>query len=118
MISYEEATSVGYGVRLFHVLHKDSYGNAISYRVNGKCKVWKTRPTHFRLPVKRGLYDAYYITQDNAHEWTLDEPASTKEEINLRIMAGLSKNAPMCMVHDKLLDMGLTEEARRVMTRL
>lgn len=36
-------------------------------RRNGAVKLWKTRPTEFSLPVKRGLRDCGYITDsDNA----------------------------------------------------
>ena len=38
-------------------------------RVNGKCKTWKTRPDHFKIPMKFGLYDCFYITQDNCQHW-------------------------------------------------
>lgn len=38
-------------------------------RKMGACKTWKTRPDEFKLPVKHGLYDSFYITQENAHEW-------------------------------------------------
>lgn len=44
-------------------------GKPIVVRVNGACKTWKTRPTHFQLPVKYGLYEHGYITHDNASEW-------------------------------------------------
>jgi hypothetical protein len=40
-------------------------------RQNGKVKLWKTRPTEFKIPVKYGLYEYFYITQDNAHEWEI-----------------------------------------------
>lgn len=40
-------------------------------RANGKCKIWKTRPHEFRLPVKYGLRECFYITNDNAHQWNV-----------------------------------------------
>ncbi len=36
-------------------------------RRNGKTKTWKTRPDHFKVPVKRGLYECGYLTHDNAN---------------------------------------------------
>ena len=45
-------------------------GKIINVRVTGACKVWKTRPDEFRLPVKYGLYDSGYITQDDCDRWT------------------------------------------------
>lgn len=41
------------------------------WRVNGKCKLWKTRPGEFRLPIKFGLYGHSYITELNAHDFHL-----------------------------------------------
>jgi hypothetical protein len=38
---------------------------------NGRTKYWKTRPTEFKIPVKHGLRDCFYITQDNCHEWNV-----------------------------------------------
>jgi hypothetical protein len=42
------------------------------WRVNGKCKTWKTRPLEFKLPVKYGLYNYGYITHDNCQLFELD----------------------------------------------
>jgi hypothetical protein len=38
-----------------------------AWRRNGKTKTWKTRPGQFQIPVKHGLYDYAYITQDDGH---------------------------------------------------
>lgn len=56
-----------------HVTDKDSKGNPVKCRVNGQCKIWKTRPTEFRLPVKYGLKHCFYITQDNCDEWVVTD---------------------------------------------
>ena len=53
----------------FHVTLKDSRGNPVVCRATGKCKTWKTRVADFKLPVKYGLYQSFYITPENAHEW-------------------------------------------------
>lgn len=37
----------------------------------GKTQTWKTRPNEFKIPVKHGLYDSFYITQENASEWNV-----------------------------------------------
>jgi hypothetical protein len=40
------------------------------WRVNGACKVWKTRPEAFSLPIKYGFKGPYaYITEQNAAEF-------------------------------------------------
>ena len=43
------------------------------WRRNGATKVWKTRPMEFRVPVKFGLYAYGYITDSNAHLFTVEE---------------------------------------------
>lgn len=50
-----------------------SYKNSthpIEVRRNGKTKYWKREPTRFRIPVKYGLRDCFYIDNQNAHEWS------------------------------------------------
>jgi hypothetical protein len=41
----------------------------VKWRANGKCKTYKSkaRAHEFRLPIKHGLRDYGYITQDNCH---------------------------------------------------
>ena len=39
-------------------------------RKTGEVKTWATRPDEFRMPVRHGLRENFYIDQDNAHEWT------------------------------------------------
>lgn len=55
-----------------HVTLKDSRGNPVRCRASGKCQTWKTRPNDFKLPVKYGLYQCFYITPENAAEWSAD----------------------------------------------
>jgi hypothetical protein len=53
------------------------------WRVNGKCKTWKTRPNNFRLPVKYGFNGPYdYITNYNCDMWHFSDdcPALKGEE--------------------------------------
>ena len=51
-------------------------------RRNGALKTWKTRPTEFSLPVKRGMWDHGYITDsNNAHFHTPDE-CPIREELD------------------------------------
>ena len=42
-------------------------------RRTGRTKVWKTRPDNFQTPVKYGLYESGYITQDNASAFHIPE---------------------------------------------
>lgn len=52
-----------------HVRLKDSQGKPVRCRAMGKCQIWKTRPDDFKLPVKHGMYDSFYLTPNNAAEW-------------------------------------------------
>lgn len=45
-------------------------GGPIRVRRMGRTKTWKTRPGEFRIPVKYGLRDSFYIDHTNAHEWS------------------------------------------------
>ena len=68
-MSKEEAVRLSLGTILQHVLEKNADKTPLRCRVNGKCKVWKTRPMEFKLPVKHGMYDSFYITDHNAKDW-------------------------------------------------
>jgi len=67
------ATLARHGDNFHHVTLKNSDGTPLRVRVTGKCKTWKTRPTHFRLPVKHGLYESTYITHENVDEWRIGD---------------------------------------------
>lgn len=76
MITRDLAIALGerWAATLYHKTLKNADGTAVRARVNGKCKVWKKRPDTFRLPVKHGLRQCFYIDPDNADEWTEVEP--------------------------------------------
>jgi len=44
-----------------HEALKNADGSALRCRKTGKCKTWVTRPLDFRLPVKYGLRQSFYI---------------------------------------------------------
>jgi len=71
MITISQAIEVKYRQEFHHVALKGGDKNPVRCRANGKCKTWVTRPGEFRLPVKYGLYQCFYITEKNASEWNL-----------------------------------------------
>ena len=73
MISKEIAVSLKHGQILRHKTAIDSKKNPLCCRVSGKCQTRKTRPTEFKLPVKYGLLDSFYITEDNAKDWVFPD---------------------------------------------
>jgi len=59
-------------LRHFHAVdpkRSNADGTPMRVRANGACKIWKTRPEDFRLPVKHGLYSYGYIDQDTKGDW-------------------------------------------------
>ena len=69
MITKQTAVDSYHGQIFHHESLTNADGTPLRCRVNGQCKVWKTRPDDFRLPVKHGLYQCFYITPANAAEW-------------------------------------------------
>jgi len=45
--------------------------HAKNWKINGKIKLWKRSPERFQLPLKHGLYDYAYLTNENAHLFQL-----------------------------------------------
>lgn len=80
MITIEQAKTVRrfYHATLRYRRNGKPTDKPLECRANGACKTWKTRPTEFRLPVKYGMKECFYITQANAHEWC----ASPEEALN------------------------------------
>lgn len=96
MITKEQAD---YYMMFYHSWLKNADGTAMRCRANGKLKTWKTRPNEWRLPVVHGLKGYFYLTQNNAAEWTVDEPV-TKALKEKRELAAIN--------HDRKID-GLTK---------
>lgn len=66
MITIEQAKTLKPG-DIIHSLHDyNADGTPQRWRVNGQVKLWKRSPDRFQIPVKYGLYDHGYVTQDNA----------------------------------------------------
>jgi hypothetical protein len=71
MITKEIALNSTHRQIFHHLKLKNSDNSPVRCRVNCKCKTWVTRPDEFRLPVKYGLKDCFYLTQNNANDWQL-----------------------------------------------
>ena len=61
----------------YHRVLRNSDGTALRARPNGRCKTWVTRPSEFRLPMKYGMYETFYITERDAGDWSLVEPTKS-----------------------------------------
>lgn len=73
MITREQALQLKHGDILYHIAHVNADGSPARWRVTGKVQTWKTRPDHFKIPVKNGLRHYSYVTHDEAHLVCLDE---------------------------------------------
>lgn len=73
MITKDIAASLTYRDTLHHKRKTNSDGTPVRCRVNGKCQTWKTRPDDFKLPVKHGLNECFYITPFNADDWEVPQ---------------------------------------------
>lgn len=73
-LTKQQAMLAQHATILYHRTRRNSDGTALRARTNGRCKVWATRPDEFRLPMKHGMYEAFYITEHNADNWSLVEP--------------------------------------------
>ena len=54
--------------------------NVVQVRANGQCKTWKRDPERFQLPIKYGLYEYSYITNENAADFHVEEDCPLKRE--------------------------------------
>ncbi len=87
--------------RFYHKTCRNADGTAARCRANGVCKTWKTRPDDFRLPVKWGLKNCFYLTPTNANGWlTFDLPTVARQ-------CGLSEDTPVEILTDRAKELGL-----------
>lgn len=72
-MTFDEAKQLRQGQIIYHVSLKNADKSALRARVNGQVKLWKTRPNEIQVPMKHGLRDCFYLTQDNLKDWSLNE---------------------------------------------
>jgi hypothetical protein len=68
-----DAKGLHNGQILYHKTMTNADGTPLRARVNGQTKLWKTRPEEFRVPMKHGMYDHFYLEANNSTEWSLTE---------------------------------------------
>lgn len=69
MITKEQALTLNeFWLEITNPRHK-RFGQRARFRRNGKTQTWKTRPNDFKVPVKYGLYEFDYVTNENANLW-------------------------------------------------
>ena len=65
MVTLEQAKNLKHGQILYHVSQKNADGTPQRWRVNGLPKTWKRSPNRVSVPLKHGLYDYEYLTEDS-----------------------------------------------------
>ena len=76
MIRFTEALVID---TFYHITCTNKDGSRLRARRTGKTKVWKTRPGEFKIPVKYGLKESFYITHLNKADWSIF-PIGTEKE--------------------------------------
>ena len=66
---FTDAKKLQYGDVLEHKKLKNADGSPVRARVNGKVKLWKTQPNRLQVPLKYGLRECFYLTEDNYLDW-------------------------------------------------
>lgn len=60
----------------YSMFHHNEYTNAdgscMRFRANGKLQTWKRNVDRFKLPLRRGLWQHTYLTNENAGEFHLE----------------------------------------------
>lgn len=65
MITLEQAKQLRYRETIYSVMDKNADGTPQRWRVNGKVQLWKRDAGRIRIPIKRGLYENSYLTENN-----------------------------------------------------
>lgn len=81
MLTLQQAKALRRREILYHVDRRNSDGSPERWRVNGHPKVWKRNPKRVCVPLKHGLYDFSYLTEDDLYLFCLTEEEALKGEI-------------------------------------
>ena len=64
-LTLEQAKALKHGQILYHTQNCNTDGTAQRWRINGQVKTWKRDPMRVNVPVKNGLRNCSYLTQDD-----------------------------------------------------
>ena len=63
-ITFDQALQLTLGTTLYHGYYQNADGTPQRWRVNGRVKTWVRSPERIRVPLKRGLYEYSYLSED------------------------------------------------------
>jgi len=72
-MNIKQVKALTYRDTVHHKTLTNADGTPMRARVNGKVKTWKRDLNRVQVPMKHGLYDCFYIDQDNMHEFELGD---------------------------------------------
>lgn len=72
-MTLNEAKKLTYGQVIYYCGAFNADGTPQRWRVNGKVKLWKTRPKEIKIPIKWGLYHYDYIDEHSIDMFFLEE---------------------------------------------
>lgn len=64
-ITLSQAKNLKIGTVLYHTINKNSDGSSQRWRVCGKAQTWKKDDTKIKIPVKNGLKNCSYLTEND-----------------------------------------------------
>ena len=73
MITLEQAKKLEHGQILYDCDYRNADGTPQRWRVNGQVKVWRRSPERVQVPLKRGLWEYDYLTEDSLNAYCLNE---------------------------------------------
>ena len=68
-MNLSQAKKLKYGQIIYHKTLKNADGTAMRFKINGVVKLWKRSPEKIRVPLKHGLYQYYYLDENNMGEF-------------------------------------------------
>ena len=72
-MTIEQAKNLTFGQLIYDSTVQNADGTPARYKVNGKVKTWKRDLNRIQVPLKRGLYEYDYLTENNIEYFHLTE---------------------------------------------
>jgi hypothetical protein len=72
-ITLQQAKELKIGQVIYHRINTNADGSPQRWRVNGKVKTWKRYPEKVKVPIKNGLRNCDYLTENELHYVSLSD---------------------------------------------
>ena len=66
-LTLEQAKGLKVGTTLYHIINRNSDGSAQRWKVSGKAQTWKHCSWRVKVPIKNGLRNCSYLTEDSLY---------------------------------------------------